>query len=309
MGMLRFEWLNAFTRRGADVQGNPATIAICSRFPSESEMKRAATLLGTNMTSFVVPASDPHTYQIRHFSPDGNENHVCGHATIAAAESLARKHPEYREGRDIIFLLNKRYGINEANQFQASIEGEDITLTMPAIMNLTAAPDGFYKKLIKALGIRREDSEGKAYYASRIDNYVLEIKNPEILESIRPNFNRLVQLAKLHEFAHEGVMLTSRVREGSADIMTRVFLPAIGVNEDVACGSSMCSVVPYWKLHSKDDFGRDKNRFVNIFPYPPGGGEGRIGGVQNVAIDVEKAVIKLTGQVTYHGSIKIPTLR
>lgn len=307
MGALRFEWLNAFTHRGMDVQGNPATISIRSRFPSESDMKRAAALLGTNMTSFVVPAGQKDSYYIRHFSPDGEENHVCGHATIAAAESLARKYPEYRKGADITFLLNKKYSINDDNAFPAHIKGDDITLTMPAIMNLEAADDRFRARLLKALGVFRDESIGKAYYAPRIDNYILEVKDPKVLESITPNFNRLAKLAKSHDFPHEGVMLTSKACGGQIDLITRVFLPVIGVNEDVACGSSMCSVIPYWTTYSGGDFAQGKNSFVNVFPYPPGGGQGRLGGVQKIDIDSEKAVIKLTGQATYHGIVKIPS--
>lgn len=306
MGRLRFEWLNAFTKRGMDVQGNPAAIAIVSRFPPEKEMKRAASLIGTNMTSFVVPAKQPDTYYIRHFSPDGKENHVCGHATVAAAESLARKFPRYRDGVHLTFLLNKKYTINDDNAFPAYIKGDEITLTMPAIMGLKEADENFHKRLVRALGIDRSDIQGTARYAPNIDNYILEIKDPERLQSLTPDFNKLSKLAKSRDYPHEGIMLTSKACGGHMDVLTRVFLPVIGVDEDVACGSSMCSVIPYWSAFSGQAFPPEKTDFVNVFPYPPGGGEGRLGGIQKVLIDHEKAEIKLTGQATFHGTVQIP---
>ena len=295
-----FSSINAFSYAGSNAVGNPASICLVAQFPDDSIMGAAARILGAPMTSFLTRTDNPNTFNIRHFSPDGIENHVCGHASIAASEFLARLHPEYRHGREIIFNLNPKYVINAGNEFRAFIQGRDITLSMPAICELERVDDpAFYTHLSKALGIRKRDIDGAAYYAPRIINYFIGIKSEKTLKRIAPHFNKLTELAKSSDFPHEGIMLTTRPKSGPHDLMTRVFLPVIGVDEDIACGSSMCSVIPYWVMKRTGTFPANQMQFRNLFPYPPIAKSGQVGGIQDVFMDAAKGEIKLTAQATY----------
>lgn len=301
-----FANINAFTQAGSDAIGNPASICLVDAFPDDDVMGQSAKLLGTPMTSFLTATSAPDTYSIRHFSPDGVENHVCGHASIAAAEFLARQNPDYRAGRDVTFKLNPKYAINADNSFHARIKDRDITLIIPLINELERVDDpGFYTRLARALGIRKQDIDGPAYYAPRIINYVVGIKDEAVLRSIKPDFNKLVALARSKKFTHEGIMLTAKPQTGPFDLTTRVFLPVIGVDEDIACGSSMCSVIPYWAMKRAGAFPDDKQEFTNLFSYPPCSDKGQVGGIQKIFMEAAKGQIHLTGQATYHGDSTI----
>lgn len=300
--VLEFHELNAFTKKGMAVTGNPAAICLVDEFPSEQEMGEAAKILGAPMTSFVRKTKDPLTYDIRHFSPDGLENHVCGHATLAAAEYLARENPKLRQGQDITFRLNPRYAINTENAFHARIHGDDITLTIPAVTELEEVTDpDFYSLLADALNIAENDIVKPCYYAPRIINYVVALKDEKTLINMKPDFAKLTALAQSEKFPHEGIMATTKSETlPDFDLLTRVFLPVIGVDEDVACGSANCSIIPYWLQHRSEAFNPGKKDFNILFPYPPQLDEQTVGGVQTLHYNIATKEIQLTGQASWH---------
>jgi len=269
-------------------------------------MSLAAKYIGSPMTSFVRYTNDPDIFDIRHFSPDGKENHVCGHATLAATEHLAYEHPEYRRGNKITFRLNPKYAINKDNEFKAYIKDHDITLTMPAITELESVNDpAFYTSLADALRINKNDIVQPAFYAPRIINYVVALKDTKTLLSMKPDFKKLTALATSEKFPHEGVMATTQSDTNDYDIFTRVFLPVIGVDEDIACGSSNCSIIPYWSLFRGDVFAADKQNFKVLFPYPPGKHENKVGGVQDLHVDLQSKSITITGQASFQKTISL----
>ena len=303
---LEFHQVNAFTKNGMNVLGNPATICLINDFLDDITMGKCAKELASPMTSFVRPTNDPYIFEIRHFSPDGLENHVCGHATVAAAELLAMKYPDFRKGREITFKLNPKYAINSENSFIATIKGNDISLKMPAVTEMKEVKSPkFYSLLAEALQIKPSDIVKPAYYAPRIINYVVELKNQDVLINMRPDFNKLANLAQSKKFSHEGIMATVKSEAAQYDTMTRVFLPIIGVDEDIACGSANCSVIPYWKLKNKTAFPSLKDEFNNLFPYPPEQHNGFVGGVQHLKFDAANEQIILTGQASYKHPIEV----
>lgn len=262
-------------------------------------MNHAAKTLGAPMTSFLQRTPDPLVYDIRHFSPDGNENHICGHATLAAAEHLACLHPVLRQNMDVTFRLNPKYAINTDNAFRATINGDDITLVMPAITELQRMDDpSFYTQLADSLNVAEEDIVKPCYYAPRIINYVVELKDQGLLLAVNPDFKKLKAFAA-GQFPHEGIMLTTPAQMPGFDLLTRVFLPIIGVDEDVACGSSNCSIIPYWTMFRSSAFPPGKQDFTALFPYPPRMHENFVGGVQNLHMDLVKKEIRLTGQAEW----------
>ncbi len=303
MSVYTFHEANAFTRQGMAVIGNPAAICLVDRFPEDRVMAQAALILASPMTSFVCRTNDPLVFDIRHFSPDGNENHVCGHATLAAAEVLARENPSLRQGGEVTFRLNPRYAINADNKFTTFIRGRDISLVMPAVMELQQIDDPvFYQSLAAALRIAEEDIVKPVYYAPRIINYVVELKDQDSLLRMSPDYERLKDLARTPAYAHEGIMATAKAQTPGYDIMNRVFLPIIGVDEDLACGSANCSLLPYWTLRRAGVFDPAKRDFRALFPYPPRLHENMVGGIQDLYIDQLKEEVTVTAQAAYQGS-------
>ena len=269
-------------------------------------MEQAAFRLKSPMTSFVRLTDDPLVFEIRHFSPDGKENHVCGHATLAAAEVVARRNPDLRQGQTVIFKLNPKFSINAANAFTAQIRGRDIHLTVPAVTEMQEVKDRkFYTLLADALGLSEQDFTGPAYYVPRIINYVVGIRDQGTLIGMKPDFAKLKALAASAAFPHEGIMATTQSQISGFDIMTRVFLPIIDVDEDVACGSANCSVVPYWAMKRAGSFDAAKTTFRGLFPYPPSMHENKVGGVQELILHPGSAEITVKGQAQFQRSIAL----
>ncbi len=302
---MEFHEIKAFTRKGMNVIGNPATVTIVDEFPSDEDMGRAAKKLASPMTTFVRPTETAGVFDVRHFSPDGDECHVCGHATMAAVELLLREKPEFRKNGKMTFKMNPKFGVSSKSEILADIDGDNISLCMPAVIELQEMTDpAFYKELAAGLRVPEDEIVKPVYFAPRVRDLVVCFKNAETLLALEPDFPRLKQMAIAGPFVHEGIMGTAKSVIEGYDVINRVFLPGIDVNEDVACGSANCSVIPFWTVKNKGTFDPAKRDFKVVYPYPPGG-EGFVGGVQDLKIDVEKAEITLTGQAHYAKSIKI----
>lgn len=79
---------SAFTTDPAG--GNPAGVVLDARGLDEAAMLRIAAGVGYSETAFLVPTDEPHTFDIRYFSPVV-EVPFCGHATIATGVALGHE--------------------------------------------------------------------------------------------------------------------------------------------------------------------------------------------------------------------------
>lgn len=316
--MFEFHVLNAFTDRYENTLGNPASICIVDSFPSDTAMGDMAKRLGTAMTTFLRRTDRKDVYEVRHFSPDGNENHICGHALVAATEHLARTYPEFRAGRDVTYLVNPKYRLNATNSMKAHIAENKISLSLPAVFELqeVRATD-FYRDLSNSLNIPEDRILRPAYFAPRANNYLVIVETADDIVSLKPDFGKLNALSHAKEFLPQASgdsgedkivpfwVLTARAAGGNFDILNRVFSPDIGVDEDPACGSANCSAIPYWGLIDRDFSAAGKKDFKVLYPYPPGG-EGCVGGVQRIRLNMAWKEIILTSEATFK---KIVTLQ
>lgn len=304
-----FHEINAFTRKGMQVLGNPAAVTIVDAFPDDATMGQAAKMLASPMTTFVKPTAEKGVYELRHFSPDGDECHICGHATMAATEQILRETPELRANGNITFKMNPKFGVSAKSEINAKIDGDNISLTMPADVNLQPMTDPeFYKVLCEGLRVQESELMKPVYFSPRIRDLVVGFKNPEVLLALDPDFDKLKKMAIEGKFIHEGLMGTCKSDIDGFDVINRVFLPGIDVNEDVACGSANCSVMPFWAVKNADAFDAGKKDFTVIYPYPPAPA-GFVGGVQDLNINVAAEEIILTGQAKYMKSTAIQVLK
>ena len=303
---MHFHEIKAFTKTGMNVLGNPATVTVVDQFPSDQDMGAAAKKLGTPMTTFLCPTDSPGTFDIRHFSPDGDECHICGHATLAAAAFLARENAAFSEGAELTFNMNPKFGVSKDSTIKVHIQDNEISLMMPAITQLVPMKDAaFYQLLCQGLGVSEDALLKPVYFAKGIKDLVVAFKDQNTLLSLMPDFPKLKQMAIEGAYPHEGLMGTAPSNIPGFDVINRVFLPGIDVNEDIACGSGNCSIIPFWVLRSQGVFPPDKRDFKVVYPYPPGP-EGYVGGVQQIHMDVESQTITLTGQARYERAIDIP---
>jgi hypothetical protein len=144
-------------------------------------------------------------------------------------------------------------------------------------------------------------------FSTNIRDYVIEISDTDTLSAISPDFTALKELAESERYSHEGLMLTAAVddEDSSFDIHSRAFLPITGVNEDIACASANCSIIPYWE--GKGLLPKNKDgRFRCLFPYPPGP-EGYYGGVQIISFDSSRNLILVTAEAALTGEALVPS--
>lgn len=301
---VEFHEIKAFTKQGVSVIGNPACVTIVEEFPDDATMGAAARQLGSPMTTFVKPTFQPDIFEIRHFSPDGDECHICGHATMAAVEFLAQKNPGLRNDKHITMLMNPKFGVSGDSKIDAHIDGVKIALTMPAILDLQPMTDPeFYKVLCEGLRVSEDALQKPVYFAPRIRDLVVAFKDPDVLLNLNPDFPKLKAMAIEGKYVHEGLMGTAKSNIPGFDVINRVFLPGIDVNEDVACGSGNCSVIPFWATKS-GAFPAETTDFKVVYPYPPGK-KGYVGGIQQVHIDVDAAHILLAGEASLEKTVTV----
>lgn len=92
-----------------------------------------------------------------------------------------------------------------------------------------------------------------SFYISNLNDYIFILNDVRKLYTIKPNFQRLIELCNTSA-PHRTLVVTAKSDETELDYEARIFAPAIGVNEDIACGSVNCSVVKIWaKFLSKNN--------------------------------------------------------
>lgn len=195
-------------------------------------MLNVAQELNLSETAFVTAMVGSGHYAIRFFSPK-MEIPLCGHATLAAAKVLQTDH-----ANAAIYFVT-RAGLRLAT----SRDGEQVLLTMPVYETTVArAPAA----LLAALGI---ESVLHAALNEQLRILLLEIDDPQALTRLQPDFHAL-------QASHDGingVLVTARSIDESADYHYRYFWPWSGTNEDPVTGGVQTFLAPFWsrKLQRK----------------------------------------------------------
>lgn len=284
--------VNAFTDDRVRTLGNPAGVVFSDSMLSEDDMAEIAQAAGQPMTAFLTPLDDTLTrYNLRYYDLGGRESHICGHATVAASAQIVALHPEL-DGREFTFLLNPDQFGGEQRELRTRVNGTHIAIDLfPSILEHENDPV-LIDTISRGLGIRPEDIESVAF-STNVRDYVVGLKDYRVLEALQPDFEFLKDMAETGPYQHEGMMVSAPADPaGGYDLAVRVFLPITGVDEDIACGSGNCSIIPYWVQKGLKD---GDTHFTTYFPYPPGP-VGYIGGVQEVTYDVAGKTITIESQ-------------
>jgi PhzF family phenazine biosynthesis protein len=210
-------WVDAFT--DTPYRGNPAAICLLDAATDEPAMQALAFELGLAETAYVVPRPDG-DYDLRWFTPTV-EIPLCGHATLASAHTL------FETGRAVdAVTFHTRSG-----PLTCTRDGARIAMDFPAARPTpVATPPG----LLEALGL----SEAVAV----LDNeqwFIVEVADPDVVEGLAPDLRRLETIV-------DGASVTARSDRDGVDIVSRVFGPGVGVDEDAVTGSVHCALTPYW---------------------------------------------------------------
>jgi predicted PhzF superfamily epimerase YddE/YHI9 len=179
-------------------------------------------------TAFIVAeGSGEADWGLRWFTPTV-EVGLCGHATLAAGHVLLQREPE----REAVRFRTRRAGVLEVRRLENGYE-----LALPAI---TLEPGAFPAAAAALRASPRETARSREGYN------VFLYADEEQVRGLRPDLPALAALGA------EQFIVTA---PGCAtDIVSRVFVPGVGVEEDSVTGSAHAALTPFWAAK----LGRDR---------------------------------------------------
>lgn len=204
-----------------DLQGNAAAVCVLPGPAESSWMQQVAHEMNMSETAFFYQQGD--SFNLRWFSPLV-EVDLCGHGTLAAAHVLREDGYFTRRSTAQFFT---RSGL-----LTARLQGERIEMNFPALDQRETAPP---PDLYQALGVMMK------YVGTDGHDYLVELDSEETVRSLRPDFNILSTIGA------RAIIVTSRSSSPGYDMVSRVFAPRLGINEDPVTGSAHCSLGPFWK--------------------------------------------------------------
>ncbi|NWK97775.1 PhzF family phenazine biosynthesis protein [Sphingobium lactosutens] len=212
---LAFTQVDAFA--DAPFIGNPAAVMPLDAWLDDATLQAIAEENNLSETAFTVPTpDDPEAdYALRWFTP-AVEVKLCGHATLASGHVLME--------RDQVRFRTRHAGI-----LTVSREDDGYALSLPAWdMAPKALPE-----LAAGLGGQPLESHW------RDGGYSLFLFPDEAaVRALTPDFAALKALGD--------IMLIATAPGEDNDIVSRVFVPGGGVDEDPVTGSAHCLLTPFW---------------------------------------------------------------
>lgn len=200
--------------------GNPAAVMIFDHWPEDAVLQAIGEENNFAETAFLVPdESGEADWELRWFTPTV-EIRLCGHATLASGHVLIGREPE----RECVRFRTRKAGILEVRR-----SGDRYEVALPAIRT----QPGDYPEAVAALG--REPLE----IWRNPDAYNLFLFGSEDeVRAISPDFRALAALGS--------DSFTVTAPGTGTDIVSRVFVPGAGVDEDSVTGSAHAVLTPFW---------------------------------------------------------------
>lgn len=224
---LRFAQIDAFADR--PFTGNPAAVIPLDAWPEDALLQAIAAENNLAETAFLVPDAEGQAdFELRWFTPTV-EVALCGHATLASGHYLLSGDT----GRTAISFRTRRAGLLRVER-----QAGGYALTLPAYPPVPADMPA----LLAALGV--PDAVETLHHPGGYDLTVL--RDAAAVRSLAPDFRALAAL---------GNTLNIVTAPGDdTDIVSRVFAPAAGIDEDPVTGAAHSVLTPYWAAR----LGRDR---------------------------------------------------
>jgi PhzF family phenazine biosynthesis protein len=242
MPELRLVQVDAFADRA--FTGNPAAVVPLEEWLPDETLQAIAEENNLSETAFTVPAADDEAdYELRWFTPTV-EVALCGHATLASGHVLIgeRERIRFRTRRAGILIVGRdgadyRLDLPQTRVSRATEEQmRDVVARDGASIVDVVARDGGGEAAPPELYLSYEGSEGVA---------ILLFADEAAVRALRPDMKQLAEI--------DYMVIATAPGAGGHDVVSRVFVPAWGVDEDPVTGSAHAALTPFWA----DRLGRD----------------------------------------------------
>ncbi len=212
--------------------GNPAAVMPLESWLPDATLQAIAQENNLSETAFIVPCPDPETadFDLRWFTP-GTEVALCGHATLASGHLILTSVPTMPAVR----FSTKKAGVLTVARLP---EGYAMALpSWPADVPVTGAA---FDAIAAALGTAPD-----AVLARGTDYRVAVFNTAAQVRALTPDYRAIIALQTGRDLM---IVATAPGAgdESGADVVSRVFVPEAGVDEDPVTGSAHAIIAAYW---------------------------------------------------------------
>lgn len=199
--------------------GNPAAVVPLGAWLPDDVMLKIASENNLAETAFFVKNGD--RYDIRWFTPAVEVN-LCGHATLASAHVIFNelKHEDslvrFHSGRSGALAVAKR--------------DDRLVLDFPSYPVTEIEQSDELADAVGKIPVKVWESQGNMV--------ILRLESETDVRELKPDFQALGRLP------YDEVIVTAK--GDTADFVSRMFAPRIGIPEDPVTGAIHCSLIPYW---------------------------------------------------------------
>ncbi|QIQ87562.1 PhzF family phenazine biosynthesis protein [Erythrobacter sp.] len=207
--------------------GNQAAVMVLDEWLPDEVLQQIGEENNFAETAFVVrDRSGEADWELRWFTPT-DEVALCGHATLASGHVLLSDPERFGHDRRVTFRT-RRAGILEVVKADAGYE-----LALPVtLVERASHPD-----LLGAIGFRGEVF--LSWYGAE-QTAIVAMQSEAEIRGLAPDMTALRGIDLM-------AICTAPADEGSDyDVVSRVFVPAWGVDEDSVTGSAHAALAPFW---------------------------------------------------------------
>ena len=209
--------VDAFTKEV--FKGNPAAICPLTEWLPDETMRRIAFENNLSETAFFVKSDG--VYEIRWFTPEVEVN-LCGHATLASSFVIFN---QLGETANVIRLHSYRSG-----DLSVEKQGDRLILDFPRYRINELEIDAALTEAVGKKPLQTWETQGNMI--------MLLFEKEEDIAGLAPD------MPALSKIDFDEVIVTAK--GDSADFVSRMFAPRIGIPEDPVTGAIHCSLIPYW---------------------------------------------------------------
>ena len=215
--------------------GNPAAVMPLAAWLDDVTLQGIAAENNLSETAFIVPLAQSEDdggsgpdFELRWFTPT-TEVTMCGHATLASGHFVLTSDPS----RDGVAFRTRKVGMLTVER-----DGAGYRMALPA---WPASPRDL-PWVVAGLGL---DGAAETLWHAE-GNALIVLDTAEQVLALTPDFRAL---------AAQGDVLTIVTAPGTdSDVISRVFAPGAGIDEDPVTGSAHAVLAPYWAKR----LGRDR---------------------------------------------------